>query len=83
MAGSWKPALGRYVICIGGGRYQAHRIVYYLRTGTDPGQDVVIHKADNPDRDNRKELVLQKRKKAEQTEPKYKRRPQPEKNQSW
>ena len=62
MAGVWKQALGRYIICVGGERYQAHRVVYYLRMGKDPDQHVVLHKEDNPERDNRKELVLQERK---------------------
>jgi hypothetical protein len=39
-------------------RFTCHRIVYYLRTGTNPGTADVFHGADNPERDNRKELFL-------------------------
>ena len=66
MAGTWKQALGRYMICVGGERYHAHRLVYYLRTGVDPGQNMVLHNKDNPGRDNRQELVLQERKETKQ-----------------
>ena len=58
MAGVWKEVLGRYMVSIGGTRYYAHRLVYFLRTGEDPGTKDVIHGEDNPGRDNRKELFL-------------------------
>ncbi len=61
MAGVWKQALGRYMVSIGGIRYYAHRLVYYLRTGEDPGARDVLHTEDNMDRDNRKELLLYQR----------------------
>lgn len=43
-------------------RYTAHRIVYYMRTGVDPGNADVMHGSDNPSRDNRMELTLYQRK---------------------
>ena len=73
MAGVWNQVMGRYMVCVGGERYHAHRIVYYLRTETDPGQHMVLHKEDNLERDNRQELVLQERK--ETKKPKAKRSP--------
>jgi hypothetical protein len=44
---------------LGGGQYQAHRLVYFLRAGQDPLEASVIHVAS--DRDNRKELILRSR----------------------
>lgn len=38
--------------------YLAHRIVYYLRTGEDPGTGDVVHGPKNPECDNRKPLSL-------------------------
>lgn len=59
MAGKWT---GRYyVLRLGGDTYHSHRLVYYLRTGTDPGNADVLHGADNPEKDNRKELTLRLR----------------------
>ncbi len=43
-------------------RYLAHRIVYFMRTGEDPGNADVVHGSDNPERDNRMELTLYQRK---------------------
>ena len=39
-------------------RFACHRIVYYLRTEQNPGLLDVFHGADNPERDNRRELFL-------------------------
>lgn len=47
-----------YVVSIHSVVYMAHRIVYYLRTGEDPGRGDVIHGPDNPECDNRKKLSL-------------------------
>lgn len=62
MAGYWKGRLQRYVLNLSGDFLYAHRIVYYMRTGEDPGDRDVIHGEDNPERDNRKELTLYERK---------------------
>jgi len=61
MAGYWKKSLKRYVVSICGDLLYSHRIVYYMRTGEDPGDRDVMHLSDNPERDNRKELVLYQR----------------------
>ena len=45
-----------YVVRIFGTKYVAHRIVYYLRTGRDTVKEIK-HLEDNPERDNRRELV--------------------------
>jgi hypothetical protein len=57
-AGSYRPVTGFYIVLLNGTEYQAHRLVYYLRTGKDPGENAVSHLPDNPEKDNRKELVL-------------------------
>jgi hypothetical protein len=49
---------GFYRVSIDNTVYLAHRVVYYLRTGVDPGGADVVHGPDNPDRDNRKSLIL-------------------------
>ncbi len=59
MAGKYVPSTRYYVVRLGGGQYQAHRLVYFLRTGQDPLESSVIHVAS--DRDNRKELILRSR----------------------
>lgn len=41
-------------------RFACHRIVYYLRTGINPGTADVLHATSNPEHDNRKELFLLK-----------------------
>ena len=41
-------------------RFACHRIVYYLRTGINPGTADVFHATSNPEHDNRKELFLLK-----------------------
>ena len=58
MAGKKNKRTGYYTVYLGGIPYSAHRIVYYLRTGRDPGSGYVRHMRDNRDKDNRKELVL-------------------------
>ena len=47
-----------YTVAVNGNTYLAHRVVYYLRTGQDPGVGDVIHGPDNPDCDNRKPLTI-------------------------
>lgn len=44
-----------YVLSLDNEKYHAHRLVYYLRTGEDPGSSDVLKKEDG-------ELVLHKRK---------------------
>jgi hypothetical protein len=62
MAGIWKSRIKRYILHITGDFIYAHRVVYYLRTGEDPGNKDVLHLPNNPERDNRKELILFERK---------------------
>jgi hypothetical protein len=62
MAGIWKSKIKRYILHITGDFIYAHRVVYYLRTGEDPGNKDVLHLPNNPERDNRKELILFERK---------------------
>jgi len=69
MAGVWKEVLTRYMVSLGGVRYYAHRLVYLLRTGEDPGTRDVLHSEENTTKDNRKELILFQR-----PEPKPKKR---------
>ena len=61
-----------YTLSLLGTRYPAHRVVYYLRTGTDPGDADVLHDKDNANRDNRLELTLYTRR--TRPAPKYRRR---------
>jgi hypothetical protein len=63
MAGKWNSTGQYYVIRMNGDQFHAHRIVYYLRTGKDPGNFDVMHGSDNPEKDNRKRLTLFERKK--------------------
>ena len=72
MAGQPRKDGRYYYVSLLGCRYPAHRVVYYLRTGQDPLNADVMHGADNPERDNRKELTLLKRKAA--VAPKWRRR---------
>lgn len=62
-AGNYNPHNGFYVVFLYGIPYVAHRIVYYLRTGVDPGDADVMH-TDTKDglKDNRKSLHLRQRK---------------------
>jgi hypothetical protein len=53
-------------------RYPAHRVVYYMRTGVDPGDADVLHGKDNIARDNRLELTLYQRR--TRPAPRYRRR---------
>ena len=61
-----------YTLSMLGSRYPAHRVVYYLRTGVDPGDADVLHDKDNTARDNRLNLTLYKRR--TRPAPKYRRR---------
>jgi hypothetical protein len=61
-----------YTVSMLGIRYPAHRVVYYLRTGEDPGDADVLHDKDNTARDNRLNLTLYKRR--TRPAPKYRRR---------
>lgn len=62
-AGTFNPVTGYYYLFLYGVQYVAHRVVYYLRTGEDPGTADVLHanRMDFP-RDNRKTLFLHQRK---------------------
>ena len=73
MAGKWNSTGQYYVIRMNGDQFHAHRIVYYLRTGKDPGNVDVIHGDDNPEKDNRKLLFLFARKKPKPTKPRTNR----------
>lgn len=54
-----KTGNGRfYSVSINSNVYLAHRVVYYLRTGEDPGASDVVHGPDNLELDNRKPLSL-------------------------
>jgi hypothetical protein len=64
MAGKPRKHGRYYYVGLLNARYTAHRIVYYMRTGVEPGNADVIHGADNPTRDNRMELTLYQRKPA-------------------
>jgi hypothetical protein len=61
-----------YTISLLGTKYPAHRVVYYLRTGTNPENADVLHDKDNIARDNRLKLSLFQRKTSRA--PKYRRR---------
>ena len=61
-----------YTISLMGVKYPAHRVVYYLRTGEDPGDADVLHDKHNRERDNRLELKLYRRR--TRPAPKYRRR---------
>jgi hypothetical protein len=69
MAGKWNGTGQYYVIRMNGDQFHAHRIVYYLRTGKDPGNMDVMHGDDNPEKDNRKRLFLFARKKPKAAKP--------------
>ncbi|NBX71588.1 hypothetical protein EBQ91_01550 [bacterium] len=45
------------LVRMSGEQFHAHRLVYFLRTGQDPGNADVLHLPDNIDKDNRKDLV--------------------------
>jgi len=72
MAGVQRSDGRYYYVFLAGTRYTAHRIVYYLRTGEDPGNADVMHGSDNLTRDNRMELTLFQRK--PKPAPKWRRR---------
>lgn len=56
MAGRFVPQTRYYVLSLGGAAFTAHRIVYYLLTGDNPGMARVHHLS--TDRDNRRGLSL-------------------------
>lgn len=56
MAGKLNPRTQHYLVTLGGTNYLAHRIVYGLVSGTDPGSVRIYHLSE--DRDNRKGLSL-------------------------
>lgn len=62
MAGKLVKSTGFYMVRVGGEQYQAHRLVYYLRKGEDPGDADVLHEINNETKDNRKLLFLFMRK---------------------
>lgn len=61
-----------YIMSMLGLRYPVHRVVFYLRTGIDPGNADVIHDHDNKERDNRLNLTLYQRRTC--PPPKFRRR---------
>ena len=62
MAGRARKHGRHYYVGLLDEQFLAHRIVYYMRTGEDPGNADVVHGADNSKRDNRMELTLYQRK---------------------
>jgi len=64
MAGKLRAHGRFYYVSLLGVRYTAHRVVYYLRTGVDPGNADVMYGEGNVTRDNRLELTLYQRKPA-------------------
>jgi len=56
-AGRLNKVSGYYMVCIDNVVYLSHRVVYYLRTGTDPINTDVLHEESNKIKDNRKPLV--------------------------
>jgi hypothetical protein len=62
MAGYLEQKKRYYVVSLCGEKYHAHRIVYYLRTGTDPGNADVLRPDGTPRDALPKELVLEQRK---------------------
>lgn len=78
-AGKLMPHGRFYIVSILGVRYPAHRIVYYLRTGKDPGSADVLHDKHNTARDNRLELTLYQRR--NRPAPKWRRRVRNEEGQ--
>jgi hypothetical protein len=62
MAGKLITPGNYYLVRMNGDQFHAHRLVYFLRTGEDPGSRDVVYAKTNPERDNRKELVLHQRK---------------------
>lgn len=68
-----------YILSLLGIRYPAHRVVYFLRTGIDPGESDVLHDIENIARDNRLNLTLYKRR--SRPAPKYRRRVRNEEGQ--
>jgi hypothetical protein len=62
MAGFRMTGKPFYLVYLFSHRYPAHRIVYYLRTGEDPGNADVLHETGNETKDNRKPLFLYQRK---------------------
>jgi hypothetical protein len=71
MAGKLSMPGNYYLVRMDGDQYHAHRLVYYLRTGVDPGDHDVIYPKTNPERDNRKDLVLFERKTPKQPKRPY------------
>lgn len=47
---------GYYLVSIDSEVYQAHRVVYYLRTGECPDSCSISHHSSNVEKDNRQEL---------------------------
>jgi hypothetical protein len=56
-AGRLNKVTGYYMVSIDNEYYLAHRVVHYLRTGEDPCTCDVVHKYQNHEKDNRKELA--------------------------
>jgi hypothetical protein len=58
MAGKQMTGRQVFLVYLSGHRYPAHRLVYYLRTGQDPGNSDVLHESHNETKDNREHLYL-------------------------
>ena len=74
IAGKLVPSTGFYLVRFDGDQYQAHRLVYYMRTEQDPGNADVLHESKNEAKDNRRTLFLIQRKDHPNRQPtKYRR----------
>jgi hypothetical protein len=56
-AGRLNKVSGYYMVCLDNVVYLAHRVVYYLRTGTDPINTDILHETLNKNKDNRQPLI--------------------------
>lgn len=62
MAGRLDNSQKYFVVALGGDKYHAHRIVYYLQTGNDPGNADVLREDGKPVHEFPSKLILQERK---------------------
>ena len=60
-AGRLIRSTGYYRVCVDNQTYQAHRIVYYMRTGELPNHYDVKHESSNKTKDNRLELYASRK----------------------
>jgi hypothetical protein len=61
MAGYLEQLKRYYVVSLSGEKYHAHRIVYYMRTGNDPGNADVVRPGDVPRDQLPAEMLLEQR----------------------